>query len=339
MTESKARIEWIDQAKGWGMILVVFGHGIYLEIPHKLVYSFHIPFFFALSGWLYNPTRYTRFRELAKARWKSIVIPYILYSVIGYLGLVGAWCFGRKPRGLSPIDPVISSLLAVRTFTPYNGTLWFIACLLLTEFCFYWLYRLTRRIVFVTFVISFIPLILIIRFPNLLPFPFPWSLDIAFVATMFYAFGQLLRSNWETMGFQKMSWWLIALIILGWFLTAMLDDGVNMYMDQYGKPLIFVLAGLLGTSSGFFVVSRIHAFKMIGFIGRHSLVILALHQWLAFNILRSFQSHLPSRLILTSTWYQLLEAIFYTAGSILILWPICIAFDRWAPILVGGARK
>ena len=211
--------------------------------------------------------------------------------------------------------------------------------MLLTEIGFYWLYRMTRRNVFITFMLSFIPLILIIRFPNLLPFPFPWSLDVALVAILFYAFGQLVRSNWETRAFQKASWWLIALIILGWVSVAMLDGGVNMYMDQYGKPLIFVLAGLLGISSAFLVIPRIHAFKTIEFIGRHSLVILALHQWLAFNILRSLQSHFLPRIILTSAGSQLLEAGFYTVGSILILWPICIAFDKWAPVLVGGARK
>ncbi|MDZ1963948.1 acyltransferase family protein, partial [Klebsiella pneumoniae] len=57
------RETWVDYAKGIGIILVVFGHanrglyssGIYIspEIYHYLdnvIYSFHMPLFFFLSG-------------------------------------------------------------------------------------------------------------------------------------------------------------------------------------------------------------------------------------------------------------------------------------------------
>ena len=52
------RIEWIDIAKGIGIILVVIGHNfsdgeniIYLR---KWIYSFHMPLFFLLSGILFS---------------------------------------------------------------------------------------------------------------------------------------------------------------------------------------------------------------------------------------------------------------------------------------------
>ena len=44
------RIEWIDRAKGIGIILVILGHSIFLEIFKILIYSFHMPLFFSYQG-------------------------------------------------------------------------------------------------------------------------------------------------------------------------------------------------------------------------------------------------------------------------------------------------
>lgn len=44
------RIEWIDRVKGIGIILVILGHSIFLEIFKILIYSFHMPLFFSYQG-------------------------------------------------------------------------------------------------------------------------------------------------------------------------------------------------------------------------------------------------------------------------------------------------
>jgi fucose 4-O-acetylase-like acetyltransferase len=54
------RIVWADALKGWLMILVVIGHVIQQLLREEcndshlwnLIYSFHMPAFMALSGWL-----------------------------------------------------------------------------------------------------------------------------------------------------------------------------------------------------------------------------------------------------------------------------------------------
>ncbi len=50
MSESK-RLDFIDIAKGIGIILVVTGHLLPVAAGlHVLIYSFHMPLFFFLSG-------------------------------------------------------------------------------------------------------------------------------------------------------------------------------------------------------------------------------------------------------------------------------------------------
>lgn len=50
MENTIVRENWVDIAKGIGIILVVMGHANCPEIPHGIIYSFHMPLFFFLSG-------------------------------------------------------------------------------------------------------------------------------------------------------------------------------------------------------------------------------------------------------------------------------------------------
>lgn len=47
------RIEWIDMAKGYGVILVILGH-FGLEKLGYWIYSFHMPLFFFLAGYVFK---------------------------------------------------------------------------------------------------------------------------------------------------------------------------------------------------------------------------------------------------------------------------------------------
>lgn len=62
----RQRIVWADSLKGWLMILVVLGHSIQCLLSDEcekdhlwnMIYSFHMPAFIAVSGWLaYRPDR------------------------------------------------------------------------------------------------------------------------------------------------------------------------------------------------------------------------------------------------------------------------------------------
>ena len=64
------RISWIDNAKALGIISVFYGHIVikifatypipaaFLQI--KLIYSFHMPLFFLLSGYLVKETQHRK---------------------------------------------------------------------------------------------------------------------------------------------------------------------------------------------------------------------------------------------------------------------------------------
>lgn len=79
-----ARIKWVDLAKGMTIILMVLGHS---SIPRELsywIYSFHMPFFFFISGCMtkWNDSSFLKF---AYDKMHSLVHPFIYYSLLNLL--------------------------------------------------------------------------------------------------------------------------------------------------------------------------------------------------------------------------------------------------------------
>lgn len=69
----KKRIEWLDAAKGIGIILVVLGHAIITPIRNtgsvslflfNIIYYFHMPFMIYLSGAAYEQFESTKKQSL-----------------------------------------------------------------------------------------------------------------------------------------------------------------------------------------------------------------------------------------------------------------------------------
>ena len=48
MSPSTKRLNWVDQARGWSIFLVVYGHNF--PVLESYIYSFHVPLFFFISG-------------------------------------------------------------------------------------------------------------------------------------------------------------------------------------------------------------------------------------------------------------------------------------------------
>lgn len=96
VNSAESRNNWVDYAKAIGIILVVYGHvvgGIYnagIYIPDKLytfsvsvIYSFHMPLFFFLSGvFFYNSFSKRGGGELILSKVDTVVYPYIVWSIL-----------------------------------------------------------------------------------------------------------------------------------------------------------------------------------------------------------------------------------------------------------------
>ena len=73
------RIEWVDIARGIGIILVILGH-IGIGKVGKFIYSFHIPLFFFLSGFCFSGNNID-IKFFFKKRLKKLIILYVFLGI------------------------------------------------------------------------------------------------------------------------------------------------------------------------------------------------------------------------------------------------------------------
>ena len=73
------RIEYWDVAKGLGIICVMLGHLGCNQID-RVVFTFHMPLFFLISGWFLKTEE--SLQEFVKKKTRRLLIPYYVTGCI-----------------------------------------------------------------------------------------------------------------------------------------------------------------------------------------------------------------------------------------------------------------
>lgn len=76
---------WIDYAKVFGIFLVVLGHFTPCyrdDYSAQLLYSFHLPLFFIISGYLYKTSDSTTRKQLMGII-QRLIVPYVMLIMLG----------------------------------------------------------------------------------------------------------------------------------------------------------------------------------------------------------------------------------------------------------------
>lgn len=128
MTETK-RILAFDLLKGVGILLVILGH---IEIPHSLktvIYSFHMPLFFFVSGCFFKSVSIKTF--LCK-KWNQLLVPWLFFATVLFIFLF-VLSFYETHIFLTalwqPINSVWDGLCGNENSFVLYRTIWFLICL------------------------------------------------------------------------------------------------------------------------------------------------------------------------------------------------------------------
>jgi len=80
------RIQWIDIVKGIAILFMLWGHSTPASPFKDWIYSWHMPIFFFICGYLRgrdtSSITWEKLIIFLKKRWHNLVIPYILFGVI-----------------------------------------------------------------------------------------------------------------------------------------------------------------------------------------------------------------------------------------------------------------
>lgn len=185
------RLDYIDFAKAFGMLLIVWGHIRLGDWSNAFVYAFHIPLFFFLSGMVFSKKRYPDFKSFLLKRVNSLIKPYIVFSVLTWI-VWAAFSYVTHANVDSYWMPLAETFIAQGSggFLLHNVPLWFVTCLFIVEIIYYFLADLKRLwIMTITIVMAAISYWAINNLECFDITLLPWNIEVAMLAIPFYAAG------------------------------------------------------------------------------------------------------------------------------------------------------
>lgn len=118
------RENWVDIAKGIGIVLVVMGHACCPKIPHGIIYSFHMPLFFFLSGFFISRQCKNDFYTYLKKNIKSLLLPYFYFNLISIaFNYIMSIIFHKELLVGNVQDNLIGIFVGMRFGSPYHHVL------------------------------------------------------------------------------------------------------------------------------------------------------------------------------------------------------------------------
>lgn len=163
INKSGSRMQWLDIAKGIGIILVILGHAprdimrqqfFGIDFGYQFIYAFHMQLFFIASGYLFcvSVNKYS-VGKFMKKRVQSLLMPWLVYTLLIYVIRYAAEFVPKLAQILSTGDFHMMSfwnymLLAFECNNPYSFHLWFIFVAFLVQiicFAFFHLLKLVFK--------------------------------------------------------------------------------------------------------------------------------------------------------------------------------------------------
>lgn len=329
------RVVWIDNAKAIGIFLVVLGH---LKLPHWLtyqIYAFHMPLFFFLSGYTFQARGNADAAPFLIKKARALLAPYFIFSFLTYLfWLVIGRKFGADAgEPISPLRPFLGIFYSVGVddWMTHNVPMWFLTCLFVTESAFFFLARRagTPVLAAVTFLCAVAGFAIGgLHLPRL-----PWSMDVALVAVSLYALGYFARG----LGAESLPRpWLPVLAATGLALVYTVSQAnglVDMNACRYGQPVLFYSGALLGILAVFALASLIPQNRVLDYLGRNTLTIMAWHG-VAGSVVKAmivFGLGVP----LAALDRTLLANGAVAVSTLILLVPGIFIINRYLPFMLG----
>lgn len=328
----KTRIEWLDIAKGLGVLLVVIGHLWYeciFPVINQIIYSFHMPMFFILSGFVFKKGS-SNFISFVLAKSKRLLLPTFVFFV---LGVVGLFFFGEHSGAV-----IIRRFFFIDGICPYNDPCWYFITLFQLLIVSYFLNLNKSSFLFkgIVIVIAFILGFVLYEFEAYIPF----GIGRTVVAMVFFAFGTLLSQGYrENKKIQNK--YLKILMIVGCFALwiicgVVLNEKVSFCFMDLNNFFLFIIAGLCGSIVFIEICKLLQKSKIKGFFTKtadNSIIIIGTHYFLKSIFLKVMASF-----NLFKTWQYTLIALSFSILIVIIYNCLGGYFKKYAPAITGDLK-
>lgn len=304
------RLEWVDTAKGLGLLLVFIGH---LKTPFGAtwVYTFHMPLFFFLSGLVY---KHIYWSEFIGKRFKRLVIPYFSLGVVIFLVWFIIYAFQGKCN--AEYWDMLHDFLVQRGF----WTVWFLAALFVASILQWAVVSIAKDKKLLIFILSSVLCLLAFIYYRFGGTVLPWCIDVACVAQFFMNAGYLAQNLFK--GTTKVKSILLATTLLtinmvaGFACIRFSGYSLDMSIGMYGNEILTLISALAGIGATIYF-SQLFSNRWITYLGKNTMILFAWHSRIIIVLCGLMYESLG--------WFQqrtILEQVVYTIVTLAII--LCV---------------
>ena len=326
------RLDYIDTAKGIGIILVVIYHHLLgAEYINNWISSFHMPLFFMITGYLYAfRDNYSKpVGDFIIQKLKGLMYPFFTLSLIVILW--NAFFYNILFPSVTPEKNTFEIFLLSVTTYGYHA-LWFIPCLFYSSVIFYLLRKYYLHnwiwIVIVTFAVVFT---LAPESEMFTYYPVRFFVRII-IGLMFIYFGYLffrllskIKKRLQLIIFFVSGLVFILSLIVYSLLPGMFPF-INIGVCHIEKPIIYLFLALCN-SAFIILLSQYIENKVFGFFGKNSIIIMAFHMDLTIEVAWLIEGRIPWNVNGT------IQSATVIVIELLMLVVMILFINRFAPFL------
>jgi fucose 4-O-acetylase-like acetyltransferase len=311
-TSTAPRIEWLDFVKGVAIICIVAGHsGNYGSLKNYVVFSFHVPIFFIISGFIFGNSNSIKlsFGEISYKRFRSLIAPYFTTGLIFFLLITvlylfnWAWAFytihyNKLNVNITDVINILVPLVIgkqillnfcygtgkevsqLKSVIGVVSALWFLPSMFCANIIFYFFLKLFEK--YSIAIQSIIIIILTVIGYMIGKYIFlPWSIDVSLVAQIFIFSGYLMQ-KYKIFEKKAPIWVYIAAASI-WLLDLYMG-AISLNDREYHNLAVSTIGAiaasyLLMKLSCFQSSNPSFYYRSISYIGRQSIVILCFHAY------------------------------------------------------------
>lgn len=344
------RLKFIDIARAFAIIFIVFGHTIvyseHCKIIYKILYSFHVVLFFILSGYTFKIKKEENFFRFLKNKFFRIMIPYFFWAIIF---IVPYMIFGQSTGNSIGTDSSFNWYTQIENVFYGNGndfalkqnsSLWFLPALFSMEIIYYFIikYKKNNKLSDIVFIIF--ELILSYFTYLFLPIYLPWGINTVIELGVFFHIGYLYK-NYKIID-QKHRLFNIKFIVF-MFVIGILSGYLNIRnvsaIDyKYGLLTLAIISGFCLSTTVLYIAYKVNENSILEYIGKNTMGILIFHK----IIILIFQTKMGVISIMLRSSNIIIELIISSIiASLAIMFSIIITefIRKVLPNLIGEQYK
>jgi fucose 4-O-acetylase-like acetyltransferase len=323
------RLEEFDLLKGIGILLVVLGHSRISAPLHYMIYSFHMPLFFMVSGFFYHsqpPLLYV------KKTFSRLIVPWLFFVLLNVL-FVSSLNIVATSSFTESISKTIKEIVPLdeRCFLLYRS-IWFLIVLFFIGNLYNLLTRLlNHNVLHIVVGLSYLGGYLLQRYINI-----PFFIDTSISVLLFYHAGAALKSvsyKHHKVGIEKISAVLFVLLMCA---TIWIKPGIDFKTNTFpiwcpflSLPIIVSLYLIVRCYCQQSVANPVKTFLLR--CGTYSLCVLGFHRLFQDVFFIIFE-----KLSINNATLQ--TSIYFTISVPLILL-LSEKLRRYTPSLIGFKRE